>query len=719
MHLAVVLFLVLPALLGAQQPPDVCARSRAAHAADLHCIDLVPAPDFPEASGAVELRRIASPFGTSVTADGRHEWNLRLHLRGLPVPSTLGATALVAWAVTPTFDRVVKLGVVHPSLRSGQATTIDAGRIALNVFLVLVSAERDTSVAERQGRLVLRGMSPSSVMRPQDFTALPPRSVAQASHQHGDSDTGWVMPPMHPAVPSMIPGLEALRPDVAPFRAGRGVRADSLPLPRPRQLVELRDGDTLRLDATMVRRTVAGRSFVAYAFNGQWPGPLISVRRATTIVVRFTNHIDLPTAVHWHGIRLDNRFDGVPHVTQDPVPPGGSFQYTVHFPDAGIYWYHPHHREDVQQDLGLYGNLLVRSDDPNFFGAAHREEVLMLDDFLVSDPSTGSGPVPVPYGEQAPTHALMGRFGNQLLVNGEPRWTSTVRRGEVVRFHLTNAANARPFNLSIDGARLKLVGGDVGKLEREEWVESVVLAPAERWIVEARFERSGTARLLNRVQAIDHGRGVFFPEVDTLGTITVLDEPATPDLGAAFATLRTNAEVVREVAPLRSRLASPPDRELVLTLRPKALPFGLVQVLRLDTAFVNPVEWSGTMPMMDWLATGRNVEWVLRDARTGRENMQLDWRFRRGELVRLRVTNDRHTLHPMQHPIHIHGQRFLVLAQNGIPSENLVWKDTVMLPVGATAELLVEMSNPGRWMIHCHIAEHLESGMHGVFEVSP
>jgi FtsP/CotA-like multicopper oxidase with cupredoxin domain len=511
----------------------------------------------------------------------------------------------------------------------------------------------------------------------------------------------------------MIPGLELLRPDVTPFRAGRGVRADSLPLARPRELLEPAHGDTIALEATMVRRSVAGRSFVAYGFNGQWPGPLISVRRATTIVVRFTNRIDMPTAVHWHGIRLDNRFDGVPHLTQDPVPPGGTFTYVVRFPDAGIYWYHPHHREDVQQDLGLYGNLLVRSEDPDFFGPAHREEVLMLDDFLVAE--TGA----VPHGAEAPTHALMGRFGNVPLVNGEPRWTRTVRRGEVVRLYLTNAANARPFNVSIPGARLKLVGGDVGKLEREEWVESVVLAPAERWIVDVRFEGIGAFPMLNRVQAIDHGRGVFFPETDTLGVVTVLDEPASPDIGAAYATLRTNAEVVREVAPLRAMLARPPDRELVLTLRTRDLPFGLVQVMRLDTAFVNPVEWSGTMPMMDWLSTGRTVEWVLRDPRTGRENMAIDWRFRRGELVRLRLTNDRHTLHPMQHPIHLHGQRFLVLAQNGVASQNLVWKDTFMLPVGWTADLLVEMSNPGRWMLHCHIAEHLEAGMHAAFDVTP
>ncbi|MGH7606890.1 MAG: multicopper oxidase family protein, partial [Gemmatimonadales bacterium] len=408
-----------------------------------------------------------------------------------------------------------------------------------------------------------------------------------------------------------------------------------------------------------------------------------------------------------------NRFDGVPHVTQDPVPPGGTFRSVVRFPDAGIYWYHPHTREDVQQDLGLYGNLLVRPADPEFFGPAHREVVLMLDDLLLADGA------PLAYGTEAPTHALMGRFGNVLLVNGEPTYRLAVRRGEVVRFYFTNAANTRPFNVSIDGARLKLVGGDVGKLEREEWVESVVLAPAERWIVDVRFERPGIAALVNRVQAIDHARGAFFTEVDTLGLITVVDGAARPDLGAAFARLRTNRDVIRDIDRYRPSFDRPPDKELVLTLRADSLPFGLVQVMRLDTGFVNPVEWSGTMPMMDWLSTGRQVTWLLREPESGKENMDIGWTFRQGDVVRLRLGNDRHTLHPMAHPIHIHGQRFLVLAQNGVRSENLVWKDTFLLPVGWTADLLVEMSNPGRWMLHCHIAEHLEAGMHTVFTVLP
>ena len=124
------------------------------------------------------------------------------------------------------------------------------------------------------------------------------------------------------------------------------------------------------------------------------------------------------------------------------------------------------------------------------------------------------------------------------------------------------------------------------------------------------------------------------------------------------------------------------------------------------------------MPMMDWLTSAKQASWILRDAASGRENMAIDWSFRRGDVVKVRITNDRHTLHAMAHPIHLHGQRFLVLSQNGVPNDNLVWKDTVLLPVGTTADILVDMANPGRWAFHCHVAEHLHTGMMAVFEVS-
>lgn len=96
-----------------------------------------------------------------------------------------------------------------------------------------------------------------------------------------------------------------------------------------------------------------------------------------------------------------------------------------------------------------------------------------------------------------------------------------------------------------------------------------------------------------------------------------------------------------------------------------------------------------------------------------------DWRFTVGDVVKVRLSNERASFHAMQHPIHLHGQRFLVLNVNGVQQENRVWKDTVLLPAGTTVELLVEMSNPGRWMLHCHIAEHLSADMMMEFQVLP
>jgi hypothetical protein len=126
-------------------------------------------------------------------------------------------------------------------------------------------------------------------------------------------------------------------------------------------------------------------------------------------------------------------------------------------------------------------------------------------------------------------------------------------------------------------------------------------------------------------------------------------------------------------------------------------------------------DWNDGMPMVNWAVTGRRTTWLLRDAENGAENMDVHWRFR-AHLVRMRFYND--PLGPRHgHPIHVHGQRFLVLSRNGVLVDNMVWKDTAVVPVGETVELLVEMSNPGRWMIHCHIAEHLGAGMMTVFDV--
>jgi len=540
-----------------------------------------------------------------------------------------------------------------------------------------------------------------------------------AQHQHGPGDS---LP--DPSVPSgrmivpmirnpMLPALGDVRPSTGAFLPGAGIDPQSLPPLRPRAIADLADGDTLALDAMLVRRTVAGRTLVMYGFNGQAPGPLIRVGQGATIHVRFTNRIDLPTTVHWHGIRIDNRFDGVPGVTQEPVQPGATFWYTIRFPDAGIYWYHPHLREDIQQDLGLYGNILVRAGRADYDNPVTREEVVTLDDLLIA------GDAILPYGRDGANFALMGRFGNVLLVNGEQRFDRSYAAGDVVRFYFTDVSNTRSFNLSFGDAPLKLVGADIGRFEREMTVGSVTIAPAQRYVVEVAFPSPGTYALTNRIQTVDHMNGRFAFHVDTLGLITVRDGTPDPLVTAAFAALREDTAVVREVAPYRRELDRAPDRELLLTVGVRDLPIQVMQFIAIDTVYRQPVEFTDPMPNMNWLATTREVRWILRDVATGRENMDIAWRFRVGDRVKIRLRNDRDAFHPMQHPIHLHGQRFLVLAQDGVPNQNLVWKDTALLPVGTTVDILLEISNPGRWMLHCHIAEHLEAGMMMAFAVDP
>jgi FtsP/CotA-like multicopper oxidase with cupredoxin domain len=709
--LLVFLMLLLVETTGAQVSGAACGEadeSAARQYPDLYCIDLVPTGAAPDASAAARLILPSTPFGAAVTRDGVQRFKIELEAANLPDPSELGPyTVYVAWAVPPNLHPYTRLGVVGNGRHR-------EGEVALNKFLVFVTAESTSDGREPEGRIVLRGQSPSSVLQPHDLFSLSPLAAFSrvedddpAEHQHPHSE--WMMPPMHPATP-MVPGMGGLAPSVEPYLPS-APHPEGVPLVRRTQYMKLTNGDSLTLKAGLVRRTIKERELLMYGFNGQSPGPLLHVQEAATVHVRFENNLEHPTAVHWHGVRLDNRFDGVPGLTQEPVGPGESFEYTIHFPDAGLFWYHPHHREDIQQDLGLYGNLLVRSGDPDYLSPVNREEVLMLDDLLLGEEGL------VPYGASSSNYMLMGRFGNVLLVNGEPSYSLKVKQGEVVRFYLTNVSNTRPLNLSLGDATMKVVASDLGKYERESMVESIVISPAERYIVDAYFPDAGTYLILNRVHGLNHRTGAFFPEVDTLGSISVSDVPTDENHVDAFRRLRVNADVSADIEKYRPEFSRPPDKELLMTLEVDDLPEVVRQMMRLDPIYFNAVEWTDTMPMMNWITTGDQIRWILRDPETGKENMEIDWTFSEGDVIKLLVKNDRNAFHSMQHPLHVHGQRLLVISVNGEPDDNLVWKDTVLLPAGSEAELLLDLSNPGKWMVHCHIAEHLDSGMMMVMNV--
>ena len=474
------------------------------------------------------------------------------------------------------------------------------------------------------------------------------------------------------------------------------------------ETVELRDGERFELKAAPARKRLGEAAMRMLAYNGSIPGPTLRVPQGAEVTVDFTNAADVESTVHWHGLRLDHRFDGVPRGEhggpQAPVPVGGGFTYRLSFPDPGVYWYHPHVREDYTQELGLYGNILVAPREPGYWAPVNRELTLVLDDVLLK------GDTIAPFSRSASNRTAMGRYGDVLLVNGQTDYALAVARGEVVRLYLTNTANVRPFSVRIPGARMKLVGGDSGRVEREQLVTEVLLAPAERAVVDVLFDEAGPLRLEHRT-----------PErAYTLGTVTVGEEQVEPSYAREFATLRTAPEFTAERTRLAADLERPPDKTLALVAEmPGMRGHGGGHGHGHGHAEVEAIEWEDTMALHNRMTTPENMFWKLVDRETGAVNHAIRWGFRVGDRVKLRLVNDPHSDHPMQHPFHVHGQRFLVLSRDGVPTDNLVWKDTVLVRTGETVDLLVEMSNPGTWMAHCHIAEHLEGGMMLSFQVQP
>jgi FtsP/CotA-like multicopper oxidase with cupredoxin domain len=468
------------------------------------------------------------------------------------------------------------------------------------------------------------------------------------------------------------------------------------------QTITLGPDEVFELRAEQVRKRIGDATVKMLAYNRSIPGPTLKVAQGSEVTVHFTNNTDLESTVHWHGLRLENRFDGVPQGAHQgmmaPVPVGGSFTYRVRFPDPGLYWYHPHLREDYTQEMGLYGPIIVVPRDATYWSPTNRELTLTLDDILLEE-----GKI-VPFSRTLSDHTAMGRFGNVMLVNGETSPTLSARQGEVVRLYLVNTANVRVFNVRLPGARMKLVGSDNGRVEREEFVEEVLLSPSERVIVDVYFEQAGRFALEH------HTPERTYP----LAMVSVEAQPAEPSFAQAFFTLRTSAEL----AVLRAKIAAEADRRPDKTLELVAEMPGMEHMEHhMGRHHLEAIEWEDTMEEMNRMSTPENMFWKLVDGKTGDVNHDIDWSFTVGDLVKVRIVNAADSDHPMQHPIHFHGQRFLVLSRNGVPNQNLAWKDTVLVLAGETVDLLVEMSNPGAWMVHCHIAEHLESGMMFTYHV--
>lgn len=459
------------------------------------------------------------------------------------------------------------------------------------------------------------------------------------------------------------------------------------------ETVVLRDGDTYALDARIVTHDVGtGKPIRMFAYNGQLPGPTLRVPQHANVTIPFTNGLDVPTTVHWHGLRLDNAHDGVPHATQAPIEPGATYNYSLRFPDEGLYWYHPHVREDMQQELGLAGAIIVV---PPEDASSAREIPLLVDDLLLNGADLAAI-----YAERA-NSVLMGRYGDLLLANMRPDWSERAAPAERLRLLLVNAANARPFNLSFENAtRAELVGLDGGALREPRAIEHVWLAPGERATIDLLMPEEGAISIVN-----DNGierRSIGRIAVDAslprmaLETDPRAHERAARSMDAALAQLDSAPRVMWT---LDARIGAPRDPH---ARHEMAAPQ--------EGAPAEGIEWENADPYGGLATTTDEASWIL-------DTTDPEATYALGSHVRLTLVNPSEGAHPMQHPIHIHGQRFLVTSIDGQPPTDEAWRDTVLVPAGSRVELLVEMSNPGEWMAHCHINEHFEAGMSTTFAV--
>jgi FtsP/CotA-like multicopper oxidase with cupredoxin domain len=569
---------------------------------------------------------------------------------------------------------------------------------------------------------------------------------------------------------------------------------EGLPEASNPSVVRLYNGDTFDLSIRPVRKRFGDNEVRMLGYNGSIPGPTLHVDQSSEITVRVTNDGDVEATVHWHGLRLENRYDGVPEETQAPIQRGETFTYKIQFPDPGLYWYHPHIREDFAQEMGLYAPILVEPSNPSYWPAVDRQLTITLDDVLIEEGRM------VPFSRSGSTFTAMGRFGNVMLINGETRFSGEAALGEIVRLYLVNTANTRIFNFALRGNRMKLIGGDSGRYEHERFVEDVLLAPSERAVVDVLFDTPGEVRLEHRTP--DH--------TYDLGSFSVAGN-ASGNIAGSFEMLRTDPELTTERVLIEHDIEREPDKVLSIVASMPLLYGGEVQtsssyVCPMHPEVTSPVpgtcpkcgmklvptqtetpapvsyvcpmhpevtsaepgtcpkcgmrlvpsdaltasasdrheghahgehdhgghdhgdhgdqsdglEWEDLMPEINRQTDPTNMIWKLVDRETGAENHAISWTFTVGERVKIRLINEMESDHPMHHPFHIHGAgRFLILSRDGRPEPNLVWKDTVLLRAGETVDILLYVTNPGLWMAHCHIAEHIEGGMMFSFNVAP
>ncbi|PZV04128.1 MAG: copper oxidase [Cyanobium sp.] len=446
-----------------------------------------------------------------------------------------------------------------------------------------------------------------------------------------------------------------------------------------------------RLDVDLVAQetavTIPRGPRTALTYNGLLPGPLLEVEPGDAVRIRLHNRLNLPTNLHYHGLHIppsgnaDNVFLS--------VAPGASQTYEFSLPadhPAGTCYYHPHHHGTVADQVfgGLGGVLIVRGDlDRIPEVQAAREQVLFLKD-LPGDGNFG----PMGMGR------MLGREGAVLTVNGQVNPALTIPAGGLLRLRIVNGSNARFWRLSLEDHPFHLIATDAGALETPVQLPELLLAPGERAEVLVRGERQGGRyRLLNLPYARGSG-----------GMMGGMGRSRGMGRGMGMGMARNQGQGTAQEGPLPVATLEYEGSVATLPLPERLLPVTpLPEPVRTRRFLLN----HGMVPGLGMVFTinGRAYE-----------HGRIDTRVRLGDTEEWELVNDDGI---MDHPFHVHVNRFQVISRHGTPEPYRAWKDVVVVRAGETVRVRTRFEDfTGRSVYHCHIFDHEELGMMGTLEIA-
>ncbi|WP_158583447.1 multicopper oxidase family protein [Salinisphaera sp. Q1T1-3] len=425
-------------------------------------------------------------------------------------------------------------------------------------------------------------------------------------------------------------------------------------------------------------------TFDGLAFNGQIPGPLLRVRHGQRFRARYINRSGGPSTIHWHGMILPNAMDGVPNVTQAPIPDGGEFIYEFTPGPPGFRWYHSH--VAPQNPRGLFGAFIV--DDPNE-QPADVEAVLVFHDvpdmtsFNAALHDASHAHMVAPMGapemadmtasDKASAHAMGDEVAYLARCINGATWPRTkpieARVGQRVRLRILNASPTITHYIAAGGHQLRVTHSDGNPLPRPVTVDALRVGVAERYDAWLDITRPG-AWLVEAIA--DDGQAI--------GQSVVVHTP-----GMAQATPERPAQSLRGedwFTYLQAGDAGPLQHPVV----------------------PGPIDVDAHLALGEGARGAGN--WTI-NGRTWPDTRPID--VHRDDRVLVHFTNPT----DMAHPMHLHGHVFHLVALNGQSLGQPLPKDTTLVPAkGGTATWFFKASSPpGRWMLHCHNDIHMADGM--------